>query len=144
MDKSLGRSRTLPGRAGMEASREREAVKKSDNKRLEDQEMLCFHYHENLQSILQDLEAIDKLVPREVSRYAPASLHNSKDAIIQGRKVDLLKYVQTICRDHLLYSRQMMDDLGCKDAPWRPSLKPQKVRDMTIPYFREDQVGWKK
>jgi hypothetical protein len=108
----------------------------------ERQEMLCFQYHEHLESILKDLEWIDKVIPRESSRYAPASLSSERDAIIQGRKHDLLAYIQTICRDHMLYSKRLFA-MGRKDAPWKPALKPVKSGATTRPYFREDQVGWK-
>jgi hypothetical protein len=109
---------------------------------LENQESLTFSYYEQLGSILRDLAAIDKLIPREVSRYASASMERESDAIIQGRKHDLLSYIQTICRDHLYYAKRLMAE-GEKTAPWKYSPTTKKAHGSVRPYFRKDQLGWK-
>jgi hypothetical protein len=118
-------------------------MKGTSAKKLEAQRSLCFKYYENLQAILKDLEAIDKLTPRETSRYASASLERESDAIIQGRKHDLLRYIQTICRDHMYWSEELMKH-GRKDCPWEPSSNPPKRKGpRTVAHDRSNQIGWK-
>jgi hypothetical protein len=87
-------------------------------KKFDEQEMIAFRYRENLLSLIRDLENIDRLIPAESSRYG--CLMNSKTqaeemALIEGRKKDLLRYIQTVCRDHIIWSKKLLD------AGWTPT-----------------------
>lgn len=63
---------------------------------------------EQLNSIVRDLENIEKLLPKEISRVAykqklePALL-------IQSRKNNLLRYIQTICRDNIYWGKKVLE-----------------------------------
>lgn len=74
-------------------------------------EDLIFAYREHLSSIVRDLENIDKLIPSESSRIG--CLFNKEAdreaaAIIEHRKDCLLRYIQVICRDHILWSKRLL------------------------------------
>ncbi len=83
------------------------------------QVMLTFRYREQLDSIVRDLERIDKLTPCESSRHG-CLMKGEAAAIIEARKDALLRYIQVICRDHILWSKKLLDE------GWK--VKPKKQR----------------
>lgn len=85
-------------------------MKKVRRSRQDRQESHCFRYYEELRSILRDLETIDGLIPAEVSRISLGQQRDESTAIIVGRKDDVLRYIQTICRDHLHYGKKLLND----------------------------------
>ena len=76
-------------------------------KKNRDQVALTFDYHDRLSSVVEDLETINRLIPREFARWGCLAKGEAA-AIIEGRKRDLLSYIQTICRDHILWSKKLM------------------------------------
>lgn len=69
---------------------------------------LAFGLYEALKHVLKDLGRIDKLIPSEVSRIPLGAGKSESDWIIISRKDDLLKYIQTICRDHLYWGGKLI------------------------------------
>lgn len=103
-----------------QAERERDAAMKVINskprkKATSEPAMEVFRYQENLRSIVRDLRAIDSLIPAEVSRHGclmdPRRL-GEEMAIIEARKSDLLRYIQTICHDHIRWSDRLLNERG--------------------------------
>ena len=87
------------------------------------QEALCFDYYELVGDILRDLRSIDDLIPRESSRHASIFDHPTERnaaAIIEGRKVDLLRYIQTICMDHVWFGERLMK------RGWKPGTEDKR------------------
>ena len=77
---------------------------------LEQQRAITFNYYENLDAIVRDLNNINLLIPRESSRCSLFVKDKEAQAIIEARKNDLLRYIQTICRDHIRWSEQLLKD----------------------------------
>jgi hypothetical protein len=96
--------------------------------KLSDQHDMTFNYHQNLTYILRDLQAIDRLIPREAS-LSPHKLTGEAAAIIVHRKDNLLRMIQTICRDHLLRGNKLLRD------GWEPAHKGKFVQ-------REEYRNW--
>lgn len=82
-----------------------------------DQESIAFDYYFILKEIIKDLIHIDMQIPKETSRYEYGAF-KAKDTeamcIIMHRKVNLLNYIQTICRDHIHYGQRLLD------GGWKP------------------------
>ena|ERR1051325_2463157 len=77
--------------------------------KLDDQESIAFQFHQALEYAVKDLESIDKLIPRESSRIAMKDMDEEAWYIINARKTDLLRYIQTICRDHMHWGKKLLD-----------------------------------
>ena len=90
---------------------------------LKDQEMIAFNLYESLKMILRDLLAIDSLIPSETSRHAVKSMNENQRLIIQSRKDELLSYTQAICRDHMYFVADLINQ------GWTPKQK-QKARKL--------------
>lgn len=76
------------------------------------QESLTFEYREQLDAIVRDMENIDRLIPAESSRCGclmDSKKQGNEMAIIEARKSKLLTYIQTICRDHIVWSKKLLD-----------------------------------
>ena len=69
---------------------------------------LTFRYAEQLRSIVRDLRNIDALIPAEASRHGCLFSKGEEAAIIEARKSDLLGYIQSICRDHVLWGEKLL------------------------------------
>jgi hypothetical protein len=76
-------------------------------KRKVSQDSIAFCYYENLRSILSDLQHIDSLIPKESSRSS-YRITGEGAAIIEHRKQNLLRMIQTICRDHMYFGAQLL------------------------------------
>jgi len=76
----------------------------------ENQIHLTFRYAENLKTIVRDLRAIDTLIPAEMSRHGCLFNGGEEAAIIEARKSDLLVYIQSICRDHILWGEKLLQE----------------------------------
>jgi hypothetical protein len=79
-------------------------------KRMDRQEAVAFRYHERLHDIVRDLENIDRLIPAEASRHGSMVKDQHASAIIEARKSDLLRYIQTICRDHIFWGNKLLNE----------------------------------
>lgn len=78
----------------------------------EQQQYIAFNYRENLEAIVRDLKNIDSLIPAESSRHGclfDKATHGEESAIVEARKNDLLRYIQTICQDHIIWSQKLLD-----------------------------------
>lgn len=51
---------------------------------------------------------IQRVIPEECSRHGCNQPDAEASAIIEDRKIELLDYIQTICRDHLLWGRKLL------------------------------------
>ena len=71
-------------------------------------ESASFNLWESLNSTLADLRRIDSLIPCEASRYW-SKLDEEAQAIVISRKDDLLKYIQTVCRDSIHFGQAALD-----------------------------------
>ncbi len=99
---------------------EREKMRKPKPTQLESQISLTFEHYKRLQEIVCDLENIDRLVPGEASRsnaFMDRRTMAEEICIIEHRKQNLLKYIQTICRDHIAWSKPLLD------AGWKAKRK---------------------
>lgn len=67
-------------------------------------------YRDVLRAILRDLRNIDALIPAESSRLGWHSKKGDREAAlnIEWRKNDLLRYIQTICRDHIYWAERAL------------------------------------
>ena len=84
---------------------------------------LTFEYHERLADIVRDLEALDNILPHEISRTGclmDSKRQGNEIAIIEYRKKELMSYIQTICRDHVVWSKKLLD------RGWRASISLKK------------------
>ncbi len=77
---------------------------------LEKQKSLTFEFHQALGQVVDDLRNIDKLIPNESSRIMTSDMEDEPAAIIQARKQELLNYIQVICRDHIYWSKKLIDN----------------------------------
>jgi hypothetical protein len=91
--------------------------RKAKRSREEQLEMIAFEYYEALRYVLRDMAAIDALIPRESSRASLSRMEPEAAAIIQARKIDLLGYIQTICRDHMYFGQKLLA------SGWEPEHK---------------------
>jgi hypothetical protein len=78
-------------------------------RKLAKQVALTFDFHQGLDFILKDLSNIDRMIPAETSRYGCLIKDKEAQAIVEARKSDLLGYIQTICRDHALWGKKLLD-----------------------------------
>lgn len=85
---------------------------------------VAFRLWSQLRYLLSDLEHIDSLIPRESSRIS-YKLPVEAACIIEHRKKDLLRYIQTICRDHIYWGAELVS------AGWtaKMSKKNQKIKE---------------
>jgi hypothetical protein len=90
---------------------------KKKRDRISDKDMEIFRYQENLRTLIRDLKNIDRIIPSESSRHG--CLVGKKDAeaaaIIEARKSDLLGYIQTVCRDHILWGSKLLKQSGVSE-----------------------------
>lgn len=73
---------------------------------------LTFKYAELLRAIVRDLDNLDRLIPAEVSRHGclfSSQTQGEEMALVEGRKNDLLRYVQTVCRDHVRWGNKLLE-----------------------------------
>jgi hypothetical protein len=98
---------------------------------------IAFEYYEFTRSCLRDLLHIDGLIPRETSRYSRAAMESEASAIIEARKRDLFRYIQTICRDHMYWGSRLLA------KGWTPEQRKRKVKlDSTgREWLRRNTVG---
>jgi hypothetical protein len=97
-----------------------------------DQEGVAYGLHQQLNAILRDLRSIDSLIPAESARtncLLDPKTQGNEMCIIEGRKIDLLRYIQTICRDHIAWGQPLLDrgwtaEQARKAVPRPPSDSP--------------------
>lgn len=95
--------------------------RKRVKKALEAQVSLTFEYYELLNSIARDMERIAAIIPAETSRYGCLFTEEDGDAavVIEARKSDLLRYLQSACEDHALFSWRLLDKGWTADGTTR-------------------------
>jgi hypothetical protein len=69
-----------------------------------------------VENTIRDLEAIDKLIPREAGRVGCLMRDKTAAAIIEGRKRELLCYIQDIVRDNVYWLRKAMGDVNKRSS----------------------------
>jgi hypothetical protein len=76
-----------------------------------------FRLQEQVRDTIRDLMAIDSLIPREASRIGclfDSRKQREQMAIVEQRKKDLLGYIQTICRDNIVWLEDALKSLEAK------------------------------
>lgn len=78
----------------------------------ETQKSLTYEYHEALSRIIEDLKMLDDLIPRESCRHSglvdTEVFGGGAPFIIEARRSAFLRYIQTICRDHVCFADELL------------------------------------